>query len=401
VKGREERKAEQGAVVVVINKRAFIKRFFKLLIVVNFLSVSSYGLSATLPPDSVDAVYHGYDGGGLEVDGPFLLVRKSVGNQVSLNGHYYVDSISSASIDVVTTASKYTEERTEYSAGVDFLNEKTMISAGFTNSEENDFSANSVFFSMSQDFFGDLSKFSMAYGRGWDEVGMIENDFKEEADRQSYKLGFSQIITKNSLMGIDFEGITDEGYLNNPYRQYRYTDPNDGTKFLMSQEIYPETRTSSAVAIRGLYYLPYRASVKGEYRYFQDSWGIRANTFELLYVHPIGSHWTLEGRYRQYDQTKADFYQDLFTHEGAEDFMARDKELSTFSTTTWGGGVTYELGQGAIPHVDRLKMTLLMDYLTFDYDNFRDLRETTATPGNEPLYGFNAWVTRLSITLEY
>ena len=70
--------------------------------------------AATLPQDNVDVLYHRYDGGGMVIDGPSVLVRKSVGPQVSVSGQYYVDMVSAASVDVVALASEYTEERTEY-----------------------------------------------------------------------------------------------------------------------------------------------------------------------------------------------------------------------------------------------------------------------------------------------
>ena len=230
-----------------------------------------------------------------------------------------------------------------------------------------------------------------------------KSDFNEDVDRQIYKLGLSQVLTKNSLMGLDIETITDEGYLNNPYRSYRFFDPDPAINFGTATEIYPETRTSTAVAVRGLYYLPYRASIKGEYRYFSDSWGIDAHTYELLYVHPLGRHWTFETKVRRYTQNSADFYSDIFSHQDANDFLARDKELSSYTGMTYGGGISYELGQGIIPHVNKLKFTLLVDYLKFEYDDFRDV---TAGGGNlpagtEPFYEFDAWVTRASITFEY
>ncbi len=50
---------------------------------------------------------------------------------MSVSGNYYVDNVSSASIDVIATgASKYTEERTEYSLAADYLYDKNMFSAG-------------------------------------------------------------------------------------------------------------------------------------------------------------------------------------------------------------------------------------------------------------------------------
>lgn len=409
----EGQKVVQEVAVVVTNTkvtcnlktfqglRPFFKQLLRLLIIVNCLFLAIIVHAATLAPDTVDAVYHNYDGGGMDIGGPFVLVRKSIGTDFSVNGHYYVDSVSSASIDVLANATEYTEERTEYSVGLDYLHEKTIVSTGFTNSTENDFEANSAFLSVSQSFFGDLTTLSISYAKGFDDIGMTDNAYDEEAERDIYKLGLSQVLTKNMLMGMNLEMITDEGSLNNPYRCYRFLDAKLPKGYDCVREIYPETRTSYALALRSLYYLPYRASLKGEYRYFNDSWGIAAHTFELAYVHPLSNRWTVEGRYRYYSQTQADFYKDLFPFENAETYMGRDKELSTFTDFTVGGGITYEFGQGVIPHIDRVKFTALLDYLKFTYDNFRDVTKATVTPGEEPLYEFDAWVTRLSFTFEY
>ncbi len=359
--------------------------------------------AATLPADNVDMLYHRYDGGGMVIDGPSVLVRKSVGSDVSLTGQYYVDSVSAASVDVLATASEYTEERTEYTVGVDYLHEDATLSLGYTNSSENDYEANTVYFSVSQEFFGGMSTITMGYANGWDEIGKVGNDtFSEEADRRNYQLGLSQVLSRNSLVGIDLEVVTDEGYLQNPYRQNRYLDPDDPTAYLYQPERYPETRTSTSVAARALYYLPYRASIRGEYRYFTDSWGIEAHTVELAYVHGLTERWTLEGSVRYYTQDAADFYSDLYAYENSQNHLARDKELSTLSGTTFATGAVYEWKQTSVPGIKRLQFSLLVDWLDFEYDDFRDLTASgTYQPGEEPLYSFDALVTRASLILEY
>ena len=81
------------------------------------VTVMQAAVAGVLPEDRADVLYHSYDGGGVEVTGPSILMRKGVGNNFSLWGNYYVDSISSASIDVLSTASPYEEERTETSLG--------------------------------------------------------------------------------------------------------------------------------------------------------------------------------------------------------------------------------------------------------------------------------------------
>ena len=58
-------------------------------------------------------LYHRYDGGGVTIHGPSVLVRKKMAEKYSVSANYYVDMVTSASIDVeVSGASEYKEERT-------------------------------------------------------------------------------------------------------------------------------------------------------------------------------------------------------------------------------------------------------------------------------------------------
>src|SRR5690606_26822113 len=126
-----------------------------------------------------------------------------------------------------------------------------------------------------------------------------------------------------------------------------------------------------------------------------------AHTFEVGYVHPVG-HWTWSGRVRYYTQGQADFYSDLFAYPNSQTHLARDKELSAFSGTTLGAGVSYEWKKGTLPGVERLQLSLLLDYLKREYDNLRDVTASgTYLPGTEPLYEFDAFITRASLILEY
>src|SRR5512144_2573712 len=183
--------------------------------------------AAILPEDRLDVMYHGDDGGGLEVQGPSILVRKGFNDRVSMWANYYEDMISSASIDVVATASPYKETRTEYSGGIDFLSGKTMMGLAYIHSSEDDYVANTARFGISQDFFGDLTTLSIAYARGWNDV-MKHGDprFDEHSHRQDWRVDLSQIITPNMVMNFGYEGITDEAYLHDPYRSARYLDPS-------------------------------------------------------------------------------------------------------------------------------------------------------------------------------
>ena len=178
--------------------------------------------AAVLPEERVDLLYHRYDGGGVTVDGPSVLVRKNVGDSVSIGANYYTDNVTSASIDVKVSASEYTEQRDEYGFNVDYLRQKTTMSAGYTKSDESDYTAETYSLGISQDMFGDLTTVSMGIAYGDNTVEQNGNpDFSEDVDVRSYRIGISQIFTKSLIMAFAFETISDEGYLNNPYRSVR------------------------------------------------------------------------------------------------------------------------------------------------------------------------------------
>ena len=162
--------------------KPFLKRF---LTIVALLGVSQAGIAGVLPDDRSDVLYHQYIGGGVEIYGPSILMRKSIGKSVSVVANYYVDMVSSASIDVITTASPYTEERTQYSLAADYLRGNTMMSVGVTSSEESDFDSSTYNLSITQDMFGDLTTLILSYAYGNDTVRRVDDpDFFRDNTRQ-------------------------------------------------------------------------------------------------------------------------------------------------------------------------------------------------------------------------
>jgi hypothetical protein len=356
--------------------------------------------AGVLPEDRTDILYHLYDGGGVEIDGPSLLMRKQVAKNVSLVGNYYVDMVSSASIDVITTASPYSEERKQYSLGMDYLHANTMMSLGFTDSSESDFDATTYNLSISQDMFGDLTTLTLSYALGDDVVGRSDDEtFAQDNTRQHYGVGLTQILTRNLVTTLNFETITDEGFLNNPYRSVRYADSGSPLGYSYEPELYPHTRTSNAVGLRARYHLPYRAALQGEYRYFTDTWDIESHTAAISYVHPMDD-WTFTIKYRWHDQTGAHFFSDLFSRSEATNFRGRDKELSPLTSQTLKLAASYEIMSDGWRFIDRGTVNFSIDLLTVDYHEFRDL--TAGAPvGEEPLYSLDADVVQLFFSFWY
>ena len=368
------------------------------------LALAAWGHAgaAVLPEDRADALFHGYKGGGVSVYGPSVLVRKSAGPQVSAWGNYYRDIVTSASIDVELTASEYRETRNEYSVGVDYLRGRTTMSLALSRSDENDYTANSGTIDISQEMFGDLTTVSLGYTQGEDRVGRNGDDaFEESITRRNFRVGVSQIVTPKLILSLNYEAVTWEGFLNNPYRSVRFLDPAADTGFGLQAEVYPGTRTSNAVSVRARYRLPWTAAAGVSYRYFTDTWEIDAHTVELDYSHELGP-WTADLRYRFYTQNEAEFYADLFPREDAQNFLARDKELSRFQSHSVGVGLSYEFLRNGTGLLERGSVNLALDHIRFSYDNFRDALEASdpgVTVGEESLYRLSANVFQAYVSV--
>lgn len=397
-----QREAAAVAVVVInMFKTLFTQRQAQLLT----LLLSSSALSAfatVLPEERADAMYHRYEGGGVTVDGPSVLVRKNIAETVSVTANYYVDHVSSASIDVVTQASPlgFEEDRTQKSLSVDYLSAGWLYTVGYINSEEPDYIANTYTADVSQDFFGDLTNISVGFTYGDDTVKMVRNpSFKESAYRYQYRVSISQIITPNLLVAFAWENIAADGYLHSPYRSASFLDSTN--KRVFGTDSYKNTRDSDAYALRALYYLPYRAAVKAELKHYTDDWGIKANSIDLGYTHPLPKGLMLDLHARYYKQDKAFFYFDLLPDPAQVkyDLAARDKALSTFNSKTFGIGVSYEFGNHGFNFIDKGSINLAWDRMQFNYDDFRDLRVKNVVPGTEPLYSFDADVIRLFLSI--
>lgn len=378
------------------------------------LAVIAPALGGGLPDDRADVMWHYYNGGDVTVQGPSLLVRKKVGNNLSLTAGYYEDMISSASIDVKLSASPYHETRKQENFGFDYLNGRTTYSAGYIHSREPDYLANTAYYSVSQDLFGDLTTLTLGYRRGWDRIyenrkdpttGQIVTDTvyyngrPATADHRGYSVSLSQILTRNLIGDLNYELLTDEGYLANPYRQIRYLSLGAGAGFTLANQVYPGTRTSNAASVQLKYFLPWRASVAGSYRFFRDTWGIVANTFALDYTQPW-HQWIFEGRLRYYQQTHADFYSDLFPYANYQNFTARDRELAAFHSYTVGAGASYQFRVPGAPWVSKSTANVAFDHLLVRYSDFRNaLLAGQYGAGNEPLYVLNANIFQVFVSI--
>jgi hypothetical protein len=109
--------------------------------------------------------------------------------------------------------------------------------------------------------------------------------------------------------------------------------------------------------------------------------------------------------YRYYMQNSAEFYSDLFPYAQSQNFLARDKELSTFNSHTMRFGMSYDLVQDGWRMLDRASVSFYYDHVLYDYEDFSDLRHVDSNgaplypPGQEPAFNYSADVVQLFFSI--
>lgn len=341
-----------------------------------------------LPADQAEVMYHVYDGGGVTAQGPALLVRKSLADKVSLSGSYYVDAVSNASIDVVTTASPFKETRHEYGVGLTHVVRDTLMSLSMSRSDEPDYLADSVGADVSQEVFGGMTTVSLGFNRGRDKIGQhgTSAGYFDSADHWQYRAGVTQILSPRWLMSVNAEALADAGFLGNAYRAARVFGA-------LVPERNPRTRSARALKFRVVGDIGQgeaRASMNAGYRYYWDNWGIRAHTLDGGYSRYLRGGWLVDvfGRYAR--QSAALFYSDNATMETT--YVSRSRQLSDFSTLSLGVRGTWTAL--TVPGRYDVKLTGSLERVKFDYSNFTDLR--TGQP-----YSYGATLLQLQATANF
>jgi len=343
--------------------------------------------AATLPEDKAEALYHSYDGGGVKANGPALLVRKSLFDKVSLSAQYYVDAVSNASIDVVTTASPFKETRKAYEFGIDTVVRDTTLSGSVSRSSEPDYVADAASLDVAHEIYGGMTTFSLGFTRSADDVGKKGiPGFIDKANHWQYRTGITQILTSRWLLSINGEAVSDSGYLGSPYRAARVFGA-------AVPERNPRTRTSRAIKLRTIYdtsTLVPRSSLRAEYRRYWDTWDIKAGTTEIGGSKYVGESFLVDAMVRLYSQDKALFYSDNAQSETT--YISRNRQLSTFKSTSFGGKVTYTYPR--LPAGYDVKLIGSYERKSFKFSDFTDLRT-----GNK--FSYNADVLQLMVSATF
>lgn len=185
-----------------------------------------------------------------------------------------------------------------------------------------------------------------------------------ESDESSFRLGVSQILSKDTQVTLDAGATFAEGYLANPYKVVLghsiLFNPGDafGQKVLYTGtgggylEVRPEERQSFNVHVGLAQYVePLDAAFHFDYTFAADSWDVEAHTFKAEWAQPVPGGWLVTPSVRYYSQSAASFYTTGMyelvslppggpptTFKAYPEYYSSDTRLSAFGT--FGAGVT-------------------------------------------------------------
>jgi hypothetical protein len=228
-----------------------------------------------------------------------------------------------------------------------------------------------------------MTTVSLGFTRGWVQVGKKGEGFFDTADHWRYRLGATQVLTPNWLMTANFEAISDDGYLGNPYRVALVFGA-------AVPERVPRTRSSRAFQVRAIGDLGDRNVVRGVYRYFWDNWSIDSHTFELGYARYFGKDWMADAFVRYHVQTGALFFSNNATADTV--YITRNRQLSDFNDIGLGLNLAYTAK--TVPGQYSVVVTGAVEFMNFKYSEFTDVR-------TGQLYSFNAMLAQLLVSVTF
>ena len=161
-------------------------------------------------------------------------------------------------------------------------------------SDENDYRSESFAFNGTHATEDKNTTFNYGYAVSNDDIHVAAQDLNKSKRRVDFALGVTQVLTQKDIVQVTLTSVNGQGYFSDPY------------KF---SDIRPGSRHQQTGQIRWNHFISGPdATLKLSYRYYTDSWSVKAHTFGVEYVQPLANNWTITPSLRIHDQSAADFY---------------------------------------------------------------------------------------------
>lgn len=154
--------------------------------------------------------------------------------------------------------------------------------------------------------------------------------------RRSFNLNlnYQQVLSPRMQFSISADINLQNGFLSTPFHRVYFQEET-----LPRIEKFPGTRWRYPIGFRLNYYATDYMILRLFYRYYWESFGIQAHTFNIEAPIKVNPSWTISPFYRYYTQGAADFFLPFRTHVDGAEFYTSDFDLSAFHSHKFGLGL--------------------------------------------------------------
>lgn len=275
----------------------------------------------------------------ISVRAPSLYVLAPLSPQWAIEGSLVSDSVSGATPRYHSAISgatpRMSDERHAGDVKLTRYFERSSYAAGLSHSSEHDYDSTALSFDASFSSDDNNRSWTVGVGHSSDKIGSTNDATLHEKKRTTeFAIGVTQALTATDLVQVNATYNLGRGYYSDPYKE---------------PDIRPRVRKQGILLARWNHHFEGPgATLRSSYRFYRDSFGIRAHTLGTEWVQPVGATVTLTPSLRLYSQSAAWFYYDpvydadvgapyppgYFTNP--PQFISPDQRLSAFGGATLG-----------------------------------------------------------------
>lgn len=168
-----------------------------------------------------------------------------------------------------------------------------------------------------------------------------ENDYGTSA-RNTFagSLSYAQIINERLQVMFLVDIVQQQGYLSLPFHRVYF---NDGS---VHQENLPDNRLKIPLGFRANYFLGDLFIIRAYYRYYTDSWALKAHTADLEVPVKLSPFLSVTPFYRFYSQTGSKYFAPYRDHTTRDAYYTSNYDVSTFNSNFFGAGIRVTPSKG-------------------------------------------------------
>ena len=252
--------------------------------------------------------------------------------------------------DAITTASRpvsasnnafedFVKTRQAFQASLGYRN----VNVGYYVSTESDYFAQMGWVGYNHEMLESNLNISVGYSYSWDDIRPLEDDggVSQRSFRRTHhwNLIATQILTPTTVLRFGGELNQVVGLQHDPYRGV-YAGGGS------VRERHPFQRDRYDAFVRLSQYLKNRSSLKFDYKYYTDDWGIDSHTMGGRLAQYITEQVVVRYRYRYYTQAAAMFFSDDYLDaDGIGGYVSGDYRLGEFGAHLFGLRIDWDLAR--------------------------------------------------------